>query len=52
MQRLQPFGVDMPVAAFFVVSPMHFIWSVSATAFLISTHGALARQFVRFATTD
>jgi hypothetical protein len=29
MQRLQPFGVDMPVAAFFVVSPMLFVWSVS-----------------------
>jgi hypothetical protein len=28
-QRLQPFGVDMPVAAFFVVSPMLFVWSVS-----------------------
>jgi hypothetical protein len=29
MQRLSPFGVNMLVAAFFVVSPMLFIWSVS-----------------------
>jgi hypothetical protein len=29
MQRLQPFGVDMRVAAFFVVSPILFVWSIS-----------------------
>jgi len=29
LQRLQPFGVDMAVPAFFMVSPMLFVWSVS-----------------------
>jgi hypothetical protein len=51
MQRLQPFGVDMPVAAFFVVSPMFFVWSVSDRVSDLG-HGALARQFVGCATTD
>jgi hypothetical protein len=32
LQRLQPFGVDMAVPAFFMVSPMLFVWSVSDRA--------------------